>query len=93
MALPTLRFARRGLVLVALCALSMTFAYDWGRIIFLAAPVFYVAGGWALRDRRRLAVATVVALLALDLGYAIYMQAYGVQHGIDTSVSHRVPVY
>ena len=93
LALPTLRFARRGLVLVALCALSMTFAYDWGRIIFLAAPVFYVAGGWALRDRRRLAVATVVALLALDLGYAIYMQAYGVQHGIDTSVSHRVPVF
>ncbi len=93
LALRGLPFARRGLVLVALCAASMTFAYDWGRIIFLAAPVFYVAGGWAVRHKRRLALATVLALFALDLGYAIYMQAYGVAHGIDTSVSHRVPVY
>ena len=93
LALKDLRFARRGLALVALCAASMTFAYDWGRIIFLAAPVFYVAAGWVVRNRRRLALATVIALFALDLGYAIYMQAYGVAHGIDTSVSHRVPVY
>ena len=91
LALSGLRFARRGLLLVALCAASMTFAYDWGRIIFLAAPVFYVAGGWAVRHRRRLALATVLALFALDL-YAIYMQVYSVAHGIDTSVSHRVPV-
>ena len=79
-------------MLVFLCAAAMTFAFDWGRIIFLAAPVFYVAAAWVVRDRRRWALALVVGLLALDLGYAIYMQAYGVSHGIDSSVS-GVPVY
>jgi hypothetical protein len=86
-------FARRGLVLVVLCFASMTFALDWGRIIFLAAPVFFVAGACVVREQRRLAIALVVALLAVDVGYAVYMQAYGVQHGIDTSVDRRVPVY
>jgi hypothetical protein len=92
-ALAGLAFARRGLVLVALCVASMTFAFDWGRIIFLAAPVFYVASAWVLRDRRRLAVAAVIALFALDVGYAIYMQVYGVKHSLDTNVSRSVPVY
>ena len=93
LALATSSFARRGLVLVALCAASMTFAFDWGRIIFLAAPVFFVASALAVANRRRLALATVIALFALDIGYGIYMQAYGVQHGLDTTVSQRVPVY
>lgn len=92
-ALRTLPFARRGLVLVLLCVGSMTFAYDWGRIIFLAAPVFYVAAAWTVRRRAQLALVMVLALFALDLGYGIFMQAYGVQHGIDSSVSHLVPVY
>jgi hypothetical protein len=92
-ALRTSTFARRGLVLVALCVASMTFAFDWGRIIFLAAPVFFVASALVLVGRRRLALATVIALFALDIGYGIYMQAYGVQHGLDTTVSRRVPVY
>jgi hypothetical protein len=92
-ALRDMRFARRGLVLVALCLASMTFAFDWGRIIFLAAPVFYVAAAHVLRHRRRLAVATVVTLLALDVGYGIYLQAYGVKHGLDSSVSRGIPVY
>ena len=94
-ALRDLPFARRGLVLVALCAGSMTFAFDWGRIIFLAAPVFYVAAAYAVRDRRRLATLTIAGLLALDLGYAIYMQAYGVTHGIEPRIGQqqRVPVY
>jgi hypothetical protein len=83
-ALRTVPFARRGLVLVALCMVSMTFALDWGRAIFFAAPVFYVAAGCFLRNRRQLAVATVIALLALDCGYAIYMQVHGVKHGLDT---------
>jgi len=91
-ALRDLPFARRGLVLVFLCAAAMTFAFDWGRIIFLAAPVFYVAAAWVVRDRRRWALALVIGLFALDLGYAIYMQAYGVSHGIDSSIS-GVPVY
>lgn len=93
LALRDMRFARRGLVLVALCVASMTYAYDWGRIIFLAAPVFYVASGHVLRGRRRLAVAVVALLLAVDIGYGIYLQAYGVKHGLDTTVSRRIPVY
>jgi hypothetical protein len=85
-------FARRGLVLVALCVASMTYAYDWGRIIFLAAPVFFVAAGVVLIGRRRLAIATVVALLAVDFGYGLYLQNYGVAHGLDNTVRH-IPVY
>jgi hypothetical protein len=89
------RFARRGLVLVVLCLSAMTFAFGWGRIIFFAAPVFYVSAASVLGLRRRLAILTVTALLAMDLGYAIYMQFYGVQHGIDTTVqtSRGVPLY
>jgi hypothetical protein len=93
-ALPRLRFARRGLVLIACCVGSMTFALDWGRMIFFAAPVVYVAAAHALRDRRRLAIAAVAGLLALDLGYAGYMQAHGVRHGLDsTAPPARGPVY
>lgn len=95
LALVNLPFARRGLVLVGLCIIAMTFAFDWGRIIFFAAPVFYVAAAHVTNHRKRLALATVIALFALDAGYALYMQAYGVQHGIETStgVRHEIPVY
>lgn len=82
-ALPRLAFARRGLVLVACCVASTTFAFDWGRALFFAAPVIYVSAAFVLRERRRLAVAAVVALLALDAGYAIYMQVHGVRHGLE----------
>ena len=94
-ALRTSSFARRGLVLVAACVVGIAFALDWGRIIFFAAPVFYVAAAQVLRGRRTLALVTVAALFALDLGYAIYMQAYGVQHHLDaiTTASYRVPVF
>jgi len=86
-------FARRGLVLVALCVASMTFALDWGRLIFFSAPVFYVAAAWVLRDRRRLALAAVLGLLVLDAGYAVYMQVHGVRHGLDsTAPPARGPV-
>jgi hypothetical protein len=91
-ALRDLRFARRGLVLVALCLIAMTYSFDLGRIIFLAAPVFYVSSAWVLRNRPRLAAATVVTLLALDIGYAVYLQSYGVTHGLDTAVNHQIPV-
>jgi hypothetical protein len=92
-ALRNVRFARRGLVLVGPCVISMTFAFDWGRIIFLAAPIFHVAAAKVVQHRQQLALVTVIALFALDIGYAVYMQAYGVQHGIDSSVSRRMPVY
>jgi hypothetical protein len=84
-ALGRLRFARRGLVLVALCVGSMTFALDWGRMIFFAAPVFYAAAAYVLQHRRRFAIAAVAALLALDVGYAVYMQVHGVKHGLDSN--------
>lgn len=80
-----LRFTRRGLVLVALCGGAMTFALDWGRMIFFAAPVIYVAAAYTLRHRRRLALAAVLALLALDAGYAIYLQVHGVRAGLDSN--------
>lgn len=94
LALSGLRFARRGLVLVALCVFSMSYALDWGRMIFFAAPVIYVAAAYVIRRRRALALATVVTLLALDVGYAIYMQVHGVRHGLDsTAPPARGPVY
>ncbi|HEX2232167.1 MAG TPA: hypothetical protein VHG69_02255 [Thermoleophilaceae bacterium] len=89
-ALRDLAFARRGLVLLALCGAAMMFAADWGRIVFLAAPVFYVAGGWVLRSRPRLAVAAVVAFAAMNLGYAVYMDRTGVRENI---IEGRLPSY
>jgi hypothetical protein len=88
-------FARRGLVLIALGVVSMTFAYGWQRIIFFAAPVFYVAAATPLKDRPRLAAIAVLALLAFDLAYIVYLQVYAVQHGIDPTISSssKVPVY
>ena len=84
-------FARRGLVLVALCLAAMSFATDWNRVMFFAAPVIYVAAGVAVARRPRLAWLLVLALLATDLGYGIYLQTGGVVHGIDHSLAH-VPV-
>jgi hypothetical protein len=93
-ALRSLTFARRGLVLVGLCVLSMTFALDWGRAIFFAAPVIFVAAAYVVRDRGRLAAVMVAGLLALDLGYGAYMQLHGVRHGLDSSAPPaRGPVY
>lgn len=93
-AVRTLPFARRGLVLIAVCLGALTFALDWNRIIFFAAPVFYVAGAWVVRERRRLAVLTVAVLLAVDVGYAAYMQVHGVKHGLDVKgPPARGPVY
>ncbi|MFZ0043742.1 MAG: hypothetical protein WAK93_20705 [Solirubrobacteraceae bacterium] len=93
-ALPRLRFARRGLVLVACCVASMTYALDWGRAIFFAAPVFYVSGAYMLRNRRTLATATIVVFLMVDVGYAGYMQLHGVKHDLDsTAPPARGPVY
>ncbi|HEV3002606.1 MAG TPA: hypothetical protein VGW75_17845 [Solirubrobacteraceae bacterium] len=82
-ALAGMRFARRGTVLVALCAVACTFALDWGRILFIAAPVVYAASAWVL-DRRPAWRAPVLALLALlVVGYAAYMQVDGVENLIE----------
>lgn len=84
------RFARRGLALVACSLVSMTFALDWGRMIFLSAPVFYPAGAFTLTRRRHWRAVTWIAFAALILGYAIYMDRSGVQHGI---VENPLPPY
>jgi hypothetical protein len=76
-------FARRGLVLVGLCALSLTISFDAGRVMFIAAPVVVVAAALAVRARRRAALALVLTLLLMDAGYAVYMEAYGIHHGLD----------
>jgi hypothetical protein len=91
-ALRDLRFARRGLVLVGLCLLALTVSFDAPRILFLAAPVFYLAAGWVLRNRPRLAVLTVVTLLAVDVGYGVYLQVHGVRYGLDTTVNHQISI-
>lgn len=93
LALWTLKFARRSLVLVALLVISCTFALDWGRVMFLGAPVFYVAAAWVVKDRRRLAVALVTTLLIMDVAYAVYMQVHGVDHGLDAPLVPTEKVY
>jgi hypothetical protein len=93
-ALRRLSFARRGLVLVGCCVAATTFAFDWGRALFFAAPVVYVSAAYVLKDRRRLALVAVLALLALDVGYAVYMQVHGVRHGLENfGPPARGPVY
>jgi hypothetical protein len=39
-----------------------------------------------------MAVALVVSLFALDLGYAAYMQAHGVRYGLDTTPPAPIPL-
>src|SRR5207247_1915737 len=76
-ALRNMRLAQRGLVLVALCVVSMTFALDWGRIILLAAPIFYAAGAFVLRSRPRAGTAVLLAFAVLIGVYAVYMDRSG----------------
>ncbi len=91
-ALRDLPFARRGLALVAACCFGMLFALDWGRIVFLAAPVVVVAAAWVLNTRPRLAIAAVAAFAAMDVGYAIYMEDFGgAQDGIIDVPPTRYP--
>lgn len=87
-ALPRLRYARAGLALIACCLLAMTFAIDWGRVIFLAAPVIVVAAAWTVKDRPRLAALMVAALLALDLTYVVYMEDFGGAENGIVKVGH-----
>jgi hypothetical protein len=89
-ALRDMRYARRGLVLLAACGVGMLFALDWGRIVFLAAPVVVVGAAWVLNSRPRLALATVVAFMAMNFGYVIYMEDFGgAQDGIVDAAPAR----
>jgi hypothetical protein len=91
-ALRDMRYARRGLVLVATSLVSMTFALDWGRMILLAAPIFYPAAAHVLRSRPRWWLPTLLAALALIGGYAIYMDRTGVRTGIIENPPPPYPV-
>jgi hypothetical protein len=91
-ALVGMRFARRGLVLVALCLVSMTYALDWGRMILLAAPVFYPASAWTLERHPRFQRPTLAAFALLIAGYAIYMAHSGVRTGIVEAGPPPYPV-
>jgi hypothetical protein len=92
LALSRSRFARAGLVLVACSLASMTFALDWGRMIFLASPAFYGASAYTLTARPRWRVVTLLAFCALILGYAIYMDRSGVRTGIIDNPPPPYPV-
>lgn len=92
LALSGMRFARRGLVLVALCLVSMTFALDWGRMILLAAPVFYPAAAWTLERHPRFQRPAVAAFALLIAAYAIYMAHSGVRTGIVEAGPPPYPV-
>jgi hypothetical protein len=78
-------FARRGLVLGALCAAACLFALDWGRIAFIAAPVVYAAAAWTLDRRPRWYWPALAGCAFLVLGYAVYMHFVGTQNIIETN--------
>jgi hypothetical protein len=92
LALAGSRFARRGLVLVGCALVSMSFALDWGRMLFLAAPVFYPAGAYTLTRHPRWRAPALVAFGVLILGYAIYMDRSGVKSGIINNPPPPYPV-
>ena len=58
----------------------------------LTAPAVYVAAAHVLNDRRRVALAAVVAFAALDVGYAVYMQVHGVEANIVNGPLPDYPV-
>jgi hypothetical protein len=92
LALRDMRFARAGLVLVALALASMTFALDWGRMILLAAPAFYPASAYVLSRRRRWVAPALAAFLLLAVVYAVYMDVSGVKSGIIDNGPPPYPV-
>jgi hypothetical protein len=92
LALRDMRFARRGLVLVALALASMTFALDWGRMILLAAPIFYPASAYVLARHPRWIRPAIAAFVLLAIVYAVYMDVSGVKSGIIDNPPPPYPV-
>lgn len=92
LALREMPFARRGLALVGCALLAMTFALDWGRMILLAAPVFYPAAGFVLTRRPGWRLPTFAAMLALIVVYAVYMDVSGLTKGIIDNPPPPYPV-
>lgn len=77
LAVRRLRFARAGLAWAALCAVSLTFAADWERVLLVLTPVAYPAAGFVLRRRPRAAVFIVAACMCCNVAYLAYMVASG----------------
>jgi hypothetical protein len=92
LALHDMRFARRGLVLVVLSVVAMSFALDWGRMILLAAPVFYPAAAHVLSRRPSWRVPVFAAFALLAIVYAVYMDVSGVKSGIIDNGPPPYPV-
>ncbi|HEY2768038.1 MAG TPA: hypothetical protein VGI76_07255 [Solirubrobacteraceae bacterium] len=92
LALGGMAFSRRGLVLVAACVLAMTFALDWGRMIFLAAPVFYPAGAYTLTRHPRWRIPALATFAVLIAAYAIHMRGGGLRAGITEAPPPPYPV-
>jgi hypothetical protein len=62
-------------------------------MILLAAPVFYAAGAHTLTRHPSWRAPVLIAFAVLILGYAIYMDRSGVQHGIVDSPPPSYPIY
>lgn len=92
LALGAMGFARRGVVLVAAALLAMTFALDWGRMIFLAAPVFYPASAFTLSRHPRWKAPALAAFALLIAVYAVHMADGGLRAGILESPPPPYPV-
>jgi len=92
LAVRDLPLARRGLVLVALSLLAMTFATDWGRMILLASPVFYAASAHVLEQHRGWRLPVLAGFLALAVVYAVYMDHSGLRTGIIGNPPPPYPV-
>lgn len=83
LALREFGFARRGLVLVALCVASFAFALDWGRVAAVAAPVVYGSSALYLTRHPRWTAPVLAGCALLVVGYAAYMHHSGLQNLID----------
>ena len=81
-ALRSSRFARAGLVVLAFCVVAATFANDWGRVAFVAAPAVWIGGAIWLGRRRGPWAVVLVLLVLMDVAYAVYMDRSGVRTGI-----------
>jgi hypothetical protein len=75
-----LSYARRGLVLAGLCAISLSFAADWWRVLVLLAPVVYPVSAYVLRERTRTSVVVLALCLICNGLYLAYMTRSGYQN-------------
>jgi hypothetical protein len=78
-------FARRGLVLGALCAGGLPVRAGLGAHRVHRRPVVYAAAAWTLDRRPRWYWPALAGCAFLVLGYAVYMHFVGTQNIIETN--------